>query len=101
MRVSGFACWLSRESVARLGETGSAPRLVVIWGITIFDVFRRPYSGGAKVGWLALIVLLPFIGALAYWVLRKPSREEVEQQYLGEAELRRSTAARPFDSTGL
>jgi hypothetical protein len=46
-------------------------------------------------------VLLPFIGALAYWVVRKPSREEVEQQYLGEAELRRSTAARPFDSTGL
>jgi hypothetical protein len=75
--------------------------LAVIWGITIVDLFRRHYSGAATVGWLALIVLLPFIGALAYWVLRKPSRDEVEQQYLGEAELRRSTAARPFDSTGL
>jgi hypothetical protein len=75
--------------------------LAIIWGITIVDLFRRHYSGAATVGWLALIVLLPFIGALAYWVVRKPSREEVEQQYLGEAELRRSTAARPFDSTGL
>jgi hypothetical protein len=46
-------------------------------------------------------VLLPFIGAFIYWALRKPSRDEVEQQYLGEAELRRTTAARPFDNTGL
>jgi len=75
--------------------------LAVIWAITIVDLFRRHYSGGATVGWLALIVLLPFIGALIYWAMRKPSRDEVEQQMLGEAELRRSAAARPFDSTGM
>jgi hypothetical protein len=75
--------------------------LAVIWVISIVDVFRRHYSGAAKAGWLALIVLLPFIGALIYWGVRKPTPGEVEQQYLEEAELRRSTAARPFDSTGL
>ena len=75
--------------------------LAVIWAITIVDLFRRHYSGWATVGWLALIVFLPVIGALVYWGVRKPSRDEVEQQYLGEAELRRSAAARPFDSTGL
>jgi hypothetical protein len=75
--------------------------LAVIWGITIVDVFRRHYSGRATVGWLALTVLVPFIGALIYWGMRKPTPLEVEQQYLGEAELRRSAAARPFDSTGL
>jgi hypothetical protein len=75
--------------------------LAVIWAITIVDLFRHDLSGSAKVGWLALIVLLPFVGALIYWAKRKPSSEEVEQQYLGEAELRRSRAARPFDSTGL
>jgi hypothetical protein len=75
--------------------------LVVIWAITIVDVFRHHHSGSATVGWLVLIVLVPFVGALVYWGMRKPSRDEVEQQYLGEAELRRSTAARPFDSTGL
>ena len=73
----------------------------VIWAISIVDVFRRHFSAGTTVGWLALIVLLPFIGALIYWAKRKPTPDEVEQQYLGEAELRRSTAARPFDSTGL
>jgi hypothetical protein len=75
--------------------------LTIIWVISIVDVFRRHYSGAATVGWLALIVLLPFVGALIYWGMRKPTADEVEHQYLGEAELRRSAAARPFDSTGL
>ena len=75
--------------------------LAVIWVISIVDVFRHHYSGATTVGWLALIVLLPFIGALIYWSMRKPTHDEVEQQYLGEAERRRSAAARPFDSTGL
>ena len=75
--------------------------LAVIWAISIVDVFRRHFSAGTTVGWLALIVLLPFIGALIYWGVRKPTPDEVEQQYLSDAELRRSTAARPFDSTGL
>jgi len=75
--------------------------LAVIWIISIVDVFRRHYSGGTTAGWLALIVFLPFIGALIYWGMRKPTPQEVEQQSLGEAELRRSAAARPFDSTGL
>jgi hypothetical protein len=79
----------------------AATALAVIWVITIVDVFRRPHSGSATVGWLALIVLLPFLGALIYWGMRKPSRDEVEQQSLAQAELRRSAAARPFDSTGL
>jgi len=75
--------------------------LAVIWTITIVDVLRRHHSGAATAGWLVLIVLLPFIGALIYWGMRKPTPQEVEQQQLGEAELRRSAAARPFDSTGL
>jgi hypothetical protein len=75
--------------------------LAVIWAITIVDLFRHHHSGSATIGWLALIVLLPLVGALIYWGVRKPSRDEVEQQYLGEAELRRSAAARPFDSTGM
>jgi hypothetical protein len=75
--------------------------LAVIWVISIVDVFRRHYSGGATVGWLALIVLVPFVGAVIYWSVRKPSQEEIDQAYLGQAELRRSAASRPFDSAGL
>jgi membrane protease YdiL (CAAX protease family) len=81
--------------------TIAAIALVVIWVITLVDLFRRHYTGWTIVGWLAVIVLLPFIGALIYWGVRKPTAGEVEGQVLAEAELRRSAAARPFDSTGL
>jgi hypothetical protein len=106
MRAGEFAYWL-RSSTPRRGTvvtvfwTIGAIALAVIWVISIVDVFRRHYSGGATVGWLALIVLLPFIGALIYWAKRKPSQDEIDEAYLGQAELRRSAAARPFDSTGL
>jgi hypothetical protein len=81
--------------------TIGAVALVVIWVLSIVDVFRHHYSGGTMLGWLALIVLVPFVGALIYWGMRKPSADDVERQALGQAELRRSAANRPFDSTGL
>jgi amino acid transporter len=79
----------------------AACALAIVWVLTLVDLFRRHYSGWITVGWLALIVVLPFVGALIYWIARKPTSGDVEQQYMAEAELRRSTAARPFDSTGL
>ena len=44
----------------------------VIWMfIAIFaDILRRDMSGWAKAGWIILIVLLPFLGALIYLVAR-------------------------------
>ena len=75
--------------------------LALIWIITMVDVFRRHYSAKATAGWLLLIVILPFIGALIYWGTRKPSDHDVEEQYLGEAEMRRSAGAQPFDKMGL
>ena len=41
--------------------------LALILVITIVDIFRRHYSGKATIGWLALVLILPFIGALVYW----------------------------------
>jgi hypothetical protein len=44
----------------------------VIWMfIAVFaDIFRRDISGWAKAGWITLIVILPFIGLLAYFIAR-------------------------------
>jgi Phospholipase_D-nuclease N-terminal len=50
--------------------------------VTIVDLVRHRRSGWATAGWIALIVILPFIGSLAYWILRPASKEEVEQAYL-------------------
>ena len=46
---------------------------MAIWiFITIFaDIFRRgDLSGGAKAGWILLIFILPFFGALIYIAMR-------------------------------
>jgi hypothetical protein len=68
--------------------------LVVVVG-TIVDVFRQHLSTGATVGWVALVIILPFIGAAIYWAARKPEPTDPEQLYRLEAEQRREAARRP------
>jgi phospholipase D-like protein len=51
---------------------------------SIVDVIRRRPSGWAMVGWICLIVILPFIGSLIYWAVRPTSAREVEQAYLAQ-----------------
>lgn len=74
--------------------------VAVVWVLSLVDVFRRGYSGWTMAGWIALIIVLPLLGSVIYWSLRKPTPAEVEAQTLAEADLRRSAAGRPFDSTG-
>jgi hypothetical protein len=50
--------------------------VVIIWVIGVFDIVRRPMPGRAKAGWIALVLLLPFVGTIVYFALRKPSKEE-------------------------
>ena len=69
--------------------------LAVVWVLTIVDIFRRHYSTWTTVGWLALIILIPFIGAIIYWLVRKPTADEVEQAYRAETDFRRGSSPRP------
>lgn len=50
----------------------------IIWIITLIDLFRRHLGAGPTAAWLILVIVLPFVGALIYWIVRKPSTEEVE-----------------------
>jgi amino acid transporter len=75
--------------------------LVIVWVISLVDIFRRHYSVGATIGYLALILIVPFIGTIIYWAVRKPSAAEIEHAYRAEADVRHSAASRPFDSTGV
>ena len=65
---------------------------LVLAVVTIVDLVRHDHSGWATAGWIALIVILPFIGSLAYWIARPASQSEVEQAYLAEADFRGSGA---------
>ena len=62
--------------------------LAVIWVLTIVDLVRQRYSAGVTIGWLALVLLLPYAGAIIYWIVRKPRDTEAEQAYLAQASAR-------------
>ena len=75
--------------------------VALVWVLSVVDIVRQRYPGRTTAGLLALVLVLPIVGSVIYWFGRKPRREEAEQQYLAEADRRRSAAARPFDSTGM
>ena len=62
--------------------------LLIVWVITVVDLFRRRLSGGTTALWLLAIIILPYVGAIAYWALRKPPEGEAERIAAAEAALR-------------
>ena len=60
--------------------------LLIIWGIAVYDIFRRPLPRQTKAAWVLLVILLPVIGTIAYFVLRKPSEEEIRLKMQAEAD---------------
>ena len=67
--------------------------------ISIFaDVLRRDLSGWAKAGWIALIVVLPFLGTLVYLIATPrmtagDRRAVLRQQQVRDGVAGHSTAA--------
>ncbi len=77
---------------------------MAIWVfIAIFaDIFRRrDLSGWAKAGWILLIFILPFIGALIYVIARprmtEQDKEEVEKYAEAQRRLSGYSAAEEID----
>jgi uncharacterized membrane protein len=68
--------------------------------ISLFgDIFRRnDLSGGAKAGWIFLLVILPFLGALIYMIARpKVTAQDVEDLTRTEAASKAAAAVSPAD----
>jgi Phospholipase_D-nuclease N-terminal len=74
--------------------------LVIVWGITVFDIIRRHLGAKRTSAWLLIVVLLPFVGALGYWVLRKPEPGDAAGAAAVERDRREQAQRRSFDSTG-
>jgi uncharacterized membrane protein len=63
------------------------------------DIFRRDdLSGGAKAGWIFLLVILPFLGALIYMIVRpKVTASDIEQITRAEAAYTAAAKVTPAD----
>ena len=53
--------------------------IMILWMFIalLADVLRRDMSGWAKAGWIILMVVLPFIGILAYLIARPRTEADV------------------------
>jgi Phospholipase_D-nuclease N-terminal len=53
---------------------------LILWVRALIDVFRRgDLSVGAKAAWAIIMLLIPFIGLLLYYMLR-PSDAQIAQR---------------------
>jgi hypothetical protein len=47
--------------------------LLLIWIVTMVDIFRRAdLSRGKKAAWALIVLLVPIIGVIAYFIVRPP-----------------------------
>ena len=78
-----------------------AVAVVIVWAITVVDLVRRHLGAKRTTAWLLIVIILPFVGAVLYWALRKPEPGELERSADGERDRREQARRRPSDSTGL
>jgi H+/gluconate symporter-like permease len=51
--------------------------LVLLWAIALFDIFfRNTEPGIKKLGWVVLVLVIPYVGAIIYLLRRESSRVE-------------------------
>jgi hypothetical protein len=72
------------------------PFLVILAVLTIVDVVRHK-EGWSIAGWTLLVIVLPVIGSLIYWLTRKSAPVDVEQAYLAEQDRHYQSAHKPID----
>src|SRR4051794_24924904 len=76
------------EDDARMGLLWTLIAFVVaiIVILTIVDIVRRHIGAKATTAWILIVIIVPIIGSIIYWAMRKPSPDEVEQSYAAEAD---------------
>ena len=63
--------------------------IAIAWIAGLVDIFRHPMPTGHRVFWILIVLVLPIIGTLAYFTLRKPTEREVRAAQAAAAERRR------------
>ncbi|TML07349.1 MAG: hypothetical protein E6G41_04825 [Actinobacteria bacterium] len=69
--------------------------VAIVWVLTIVDIVRRHLGAKLTAGWILIVVILPLVGSIVYWAMRKPSDDEIEKSVAADAELRAQAQRRP------
>jgi hypothetical protein len=78
-----------------------ATPFILLWACALWDLIRSHRSGWAIVGWMVVILVIPIIGPMIYFALRKPTEHEVDEKYLADLALQQERARRPVGGPGL
>jgi hypothetical protein len=71
--------------------------IILLWIAALVDVLRSGRSGLAIAATIVLILIVPILGPVLYFVFRKP-HIDVEQARLADEDRRRERARRPAGS---
>jgi hypothetical protein len=63
--------------------------IAIAWVAGLVDIFRHPMPTGQRIFWIVIVFVLPIVGTLAYFMLRKPTDREVRAAQAAAAERRR------------
>jgi hypothetical protein len=75
--------------------------VVILWVAAVVDVVRQGGSGLKIAAILVLILVVPILGPLLYFVFRPREPVPPEDVQMAEAEQRREAAKRPVGGTGM
>ena len=51
--------------------------VIVVWGITIVDIIRRPqFTTLKKLAWALIVLIFPIVGVIAYLIVRPPDSSD-------------------------
>ena len=78
-----------------------AVAVAAAWLLGVIDIFKRRLGMKHTVAWLLIVLIMPVLGTILYWVLRDPDPGDLRRAEAAQRELRQSRHDRPFDSTGL
>jgi hypothetical protein len=74
--------------------------VVIVWVISLVDIFRRHLGAQRTAAWVLIVLILPLVGSVLYWALRKPEPGEAQRIADAQRDRREQAARKPFDSSG-
>ena len=75
--------------------------VIMLWIAAVADVVRRDEGGLKIAAILVLIIVVPILGPLLYFVFRRPKIASIEAEAMAQEDLRRERARRPVGGTGM
>jgi hypothetical protein len=75
--------------------------VVILWVAAVVDMFSHTGSGLKIAAMLVLILIVPVLGPLLYFVFARRGPGSAEAAYMAEADQRREAARRPVGGTGI